>query len=247
MRCLSYTGICEGYKTSQKNRPRAPKRHLTVSKEMQRTLLPLQASYKDILVPTESKPEGRLQTIYPKATMMCKSISNGTGVKSPQEHRFFQLFQTKTAVELPGVFGGDLWKYLMMQASQKEAFVRDAAVAIGALSSCDRDLVTVRQDPEINNPQVVTKREEYQFALELYGKSVRQMRERLATGEEGMRSALIACLLVVCFEGLQGNYFQAMEHAVSGRNLLQEWWDRKRDFKGNAELRKEVIEDELVR
>jgi hypothetical protein len=232
MRCLNFWGVCEGYAIKHKNLPRVPKLAAIAPKPAQRTSTYLEPS---------KMVDGKRVPINRMKSLLSMSISSVTGVKTTQEYRYLQLFQAETATELPGVFGGDLWGYLVMQASQKEDFVKDAVMAIGALSSCSRNLISVRQDSNIEEPRVVARSPEYQFALQKYGKSIREMQNRLKSGEKGIRTALIACLLVICFEGLQGNYFLAMEHAVSGGNLLQGWLEER------SRPMNEPIEGDIVR
>lgn len=77
------------------------------------------------------------------------------------------------------------------------------------------------------------------------------MQKRISGGEEGLRMALIACLLVVCFENLQGGYAQGQKHAVSGHALLQIWLAKHTDTfcprkAGMKSPAPDIIEDELV-
>lgn len=63
------------------------------------------------------------------------------------------------------------------------------------------------------------------------------------------RTAMIACLLVVCIENLQFRYTVATRHAQSGLRLMQEYIDTapKRDYDfGASSSSPYVIEDELV-
>jgi hypothetical protein len=88
------------------------------------------------------------------------------------------------------------------------------------------------------------------------------MRERLEVDhgdrEKGLRMALIGCLLVVCFESLQGNFSQGMTHAVSGHRILRDWmtWrQQSRPVSQHLAAQKEgitspaeyVVESELTR
>lgn len=63
------------------------------------------------------------------------------------------------------------------------------------------------------------------------------------------RTALIACLLVVCIENLQFRYTVALRHAQNGLRLMQEYIDTapKRGYSyGTPSSPPYVIEDELV-
>ena len=97
----------------------------------------------------------------------------------------------------------------------------------------------------------------YRFALTQYGIAVSQMRENLIAGEKGLNDALIACLLVVCFECIQGNYFSALTHSVSGHKIFKDWLDLKNThlIAGSSSSKskyhtgsshKTIVEDELV-
>ena len=99
---------------------------------------------------------------------------------------------------------------------------------------------------------IITPR--YRFALTQYGIAVSQMRENLVAGEKGLNDALIACLLVVCFECIQGNYFSALTHVVSGHKIFKDWLDsNNKRLKTNASptfqrnsFSDTIVEDELV-
>ncbi|KEF61484.1 uncharacterized protein A1O9_03050 [Exophiala aquamarina CBS 119918] len=64
---------------------------------------------------------------------------------------------------------------------------------------------------------------EYTYALQQYQNALQGMRAAIANGEHDMRKALIACILVFCFESLQGRLGLAVMHAQSGLMLLHQW------------------------
>jgi len=150
---------------------------------------------------------------------------------------------------LPGLFRTDLWKNLLPQASYDTPFIRSALIAIGALSGCGRKF---QEDKFATSGMIITPR--YRFALTQYGIAVSQMRENLVAGEKGLNDALIACLLVVCFECIQGNYFSALTHVVSGHKIFKDWLDsNNKRLKTNASptfqrnsFSDTIVEDELV-
>jgi hypothetical protein len=61
-----------------------------------------------------------------------------------------------------------------------------------------------------------------QFAYRTYGKALRKMQLAIDAGA-GPRLALIACLLVVCFESHTGDRYKAVSHAQHGLQVLQQW------------------------
>lgn len=121
-------------------------------------------------------------------------------------------------------------------------------MAIGALSSCGRSLVEDPSPTQLAN--VITGTSSYWFALQHYGRAVKKMRNSISNDGKDLRKALVGCLLVICFEGLQGNYVQALMHAVSGNQLLQAWLSKQTypspEKEGIASPNSHIIEDELV-
>ncbi|RDW72220.1 hypothetical protein BP5796_08254 [Coleophoma crateriformis] len=63
----------------------------------------------------------------------------------------------------------------------------------------------------------------YQSALEQYHKSLRGMRKAIASGQQDLRKALLASLLIFCFESMLGNQVTAALHAARGLTLLHPW------------------------
>ena len=130
----------------------------------------------------------------------------------------------------------------MLQACHEEPFARNAIVAISALSASKS--LAIKSSLEI-----VTQHKE--FALQQYEKAIRTMRVSLSQSvETNPRKALIACLLVCCFESLSGHYVNTLGHAKSGYQLLRDWLARYppsvRRFDGIASPAPDVIEDDLV-
>jgi hypothetical protein len=227
-RCLKFWGHCEGYPTSlppiYRRRKKPPNREI---------IFPILPRPDPSPTPTPTLEEGGFQ--------LPNSLLNECVFSSPDEHHYFSVFRNETVTELPGIFGGDFWDRIILQACHREEFVRDAAVAIGALSSCGREFSTAGSGGK------VTDSVHYCFALAKYGRAIRKMRNALMEGKGGLRIALLSCLLVVCFEGLQGNFLQALDHAISGGLLLQQWIDRQDGRSEEAgSSRDEVVENEIV-
>ncbi|CZR58059.1 uncharacterized protein PAC_07949 [Phialocephala subalpina] len=210
-RCLNFWGRCDGYLPPQKRA--RPKSGLT-SVERTRPLLPRASSH----APSPAQD----------------SILTSTPFKSAYEHQGFRNFLTQTAPQLPGLFSSPLWDKVILQASASEPFIRDTLVAIGALNSCGRKWAKDLPAGKKSTTRIEAT-PQLQFALQQYGTAVKSMRKKLAsyendkgssvrgTKERKLRLALISCILVVCFEALEGNHFLAQQHAVSGHKILQDW------------------------
>lgn len=74
------------------------------------------------------------------------------------------------------------------------------------------------------------------------------MRTAFSDGLQDMRRALIACLLVFCFESYIGNQVAAITHAQSGISLLHQWKPPKKTLATTTiqSPAPHIVEDELV-
>ncbi|XMA09258.1 hypothetical protein WAI453_002049 [Rhynchosporium graminicola] len=241
LRCLKFWGRCEGYVIpcyrSQRSRNKAGP--WTARDPASRPLLPLltnDASTTQVLQPTPERNLGRYLQVLPR------SITTES-FRSQDHYQSFSHFIESTSHSLPGLFPTSLWETILPQASHRTPFIRTALTAIGALSGCGRKF---QEDKYATSGIVISPR--YHFALTQYGIAVSQMRENLVAGEKGLNDALIACLLVVCFESLQGNYFHAWSHMVSGHKIFKDWQDAKNPYltteaalQSSAAVEKEII------
>ena len=142
-----------------------------------------------------------------------------------------------------------VWNHLILQVSNRETFVYDSCVAIGALlKAIDISDSMLEAEPSTSTLQLAKMHRE--FALLKYGKAVKSMQEVLIGAE--LRLVLIACLLVYAFENLVSNQCRhaALSHGVSGQALLQEWLAKHQPVvPDNRHLHSPVpaiIDDELV-
>lgn len=249
LRCLKFWGRCEGYDPPKKRARSNPNLKFV---DPSRPIL----------------PRGSFISTSPTRDSLIKTMPFLTA----SEHQGFQCFLTQNIPSLPGLFSSHLWDRIILQASVSEPFVRDTLIAIGALSSCGRKWAK-DLPPGKKSTAGIEPTPQYRFALQKYGNAVNNMRKELTSNSnhEGstqqmkdskLRLALIACLLVVCFEGLQGNYFYALQHASSGYSLLHDWLSEQQDLgptpssssdttltrakPGLGSPQPDIIEDELI-
>jgi Fungal Zn(2)-Cys(6) binuclear cluster domain/Fungal specific transcription factor domain len=172
-----------------------------------------------VSVKTARKPE-RLQKIQtkpllPKHTPLqalpISRLNAGVGFEDELNGRCFRIYIEETARQINGPFPNPLWATLIPQISEREPFVRHAIIAIGALGKFQLQRQVSGTGLDLGD---------YQYALKLYERSLRGMREAIAGGKHDLRNALVACLLVFIFEGMLGNQAAAVVHAESGLNLL---------------------------
>jgi hypothetical protein len=134
---------------------------------------------------------------------------------NPQERRGFHYFIKETTPDLNGFFTSGFWEHLILQASHIEPALRHTIVAIGAIhEDFTQNRLGKKSEPVIGGG--------LPFAVKQYTKAIGHLRRSLATGNEAPLTALMSCILFVCFDCLRGYYHTAMVHLKSGMNILQD-------------------------
>jgi len=128
--------------------------------------------------------------------------------------------------------------------------VRDAVIAIAALAQGGK-VEEKLMDATTNNAAIPFTRSQYVlYARQQFGRAIMGMRHAISNDQFQLRSALIACLLVICFEVLGGDHFTALTHALSGVKLMQSWLAqnpyKKPETEGLVSPASNIIEDDLV-
>lgn len=137
---------------------------------------------------------------------------------SADERRYFQRFYQTNLRELSGVFANIFWAQIVPQTALREASVRHAATTIAALTKTLEAAPT--SSYRVDNRTV--RDQHYKFAIEQYTNAVSSLREALATKKSGLRTALIAAMLFVCIEILQGDQRAASRQVHQGLALLDQ-------------------------
>ena len=131
-----------------------------------------------------------------------------------QEKRIFHRFQVVTVPAFTGGSESGFWETLVLKAGQQETVVRNAIIALG----------TLHEDYEHRKgrySQALIADSSHQHALQLYGKALRQLNERLYEGNrEGAKLAIISSILFACFEVLRRNNMAAVIHYQAGMREL---------------------------
>lgn len=68
--------------------------------------------------------------------------------------------------------------------------------------------------------------EHHRTALEQYDKAIKQMR-KITNGNQTLRTTLLICIVIVCFEAIHGNHESAGAQLQSGLALVQDWMSRQ--------------------
>jgi hypothetical protein len=122
------------------------------------------------------------------------------------EARYFVYYCEGMSKQIGGPFSNKLWDHLIPQAGEGVPFVGRAVIALGALSKSQS--MGRKENPH------------HSYALSQYVQALKGMRKSIAENPGDVRTALIGCLLVFCFESLQGHQGAASLHASSGVDLI---------------------------
>ncbi|KAG0652582.1 transcriptional regulatory [Hyphodiscus hymeniophilus] len=147
-----------------------------------------------------AKVGGHLPNLQAKPDVQIPPSISAARFESEQELHFFQSFRKETASQIAGPLKSLLWGRLVPQTSESTPFVRHAMIAIAAMSQISR---------EAGNSQAA-----------LGYISLKGIRDATTRNQQDLRTSLIACLLVFCFEILQGSERSARALAFSGLTLF---------------------------
>lgn len=131
-----------------------------------------------------------------------------------REYMYFLNYQEEAAQELSGPFDARLWNRVVLQACHSEPSLCRLTSAIGALHRAARLRTSLFSDEEARSHEAYALRE-YGQALKGVQKMISNPRRRDTT-----RLALIASLLIFCFENLHGDFDMAIMHMESALHLM---------------------------
>ncbi len=143
-----------------------------------------------------------------------------TMFENDEQKRYFAVFQDQTAFQLTPLFDSNSFRILILQACDVPS-IRHVVIAIGALGrSC-----IVDHDQRRTNLGQITEdsKAHHRKAIKEYSTALGLMREASTDGRQGLRTTLITCLLIVCFECFHGNYTLAESQIESGLALIENW------------------------
>ncbi|KAJ4299456.1 hypothetical protein N0V90_004701 [Kalmusia sp. IMI 367209] len=135
------------------------------------------------------------------------------------ENQYLRYFHQETTSGFQSAWDWTLWNRLMLQGCHSEVFIRDAVVAIGALHKSLRTLADGQYGLDDESKDLAKLQR--QFAYRKYGKALKRIQQAIDNGS-GPRDALIACLLIVCFESHSGDRYKALTHAQHGLRIYHQ-------------------------
>ena len=173
-------------------------------------------SESDDPLPKEPPPPVT-RRILSKAVQECAFSSQPSYIETPPawlrfqdeaDYHYFCLFRDKTSVELSAGFETTLWNQLVLQACD-DLSILQLTIATAALSKAQEQ-----------NLWEVERSTHHQYALQQYGKALKGIQAMVSKGQESMRIALIAALLIFCFESLLGDTSRAVTPIQSSLDLI---------------------------
>ncbi|KAH8885510.1 hypothetical protein GQ53DRAFT_659947, partial [Thozetella sp. PMI_491] len=237
-RCIKWQGFCDGY--SNRAQIKIEKGDDVVSKPKAPKSKPISAAANSIAL---AKPLGmRIQPGMP-----------GSVFAHECEKKYFDTWLGLAENIGGGWFDANLLSRTIPQLSHEDTAVKYAAMAIGALASAQASRGPARL---CDTPLMLDTKPHYKNALTYYGQAMHQLgrqASRTQAGKESyIRSAVIACLLFVCFETLHGNQSGAVQHIKHGLTIVQQFLERHKDAaNGNEGAPADspsplVLEDEIL-
>lgn len=119
---------------------------------------------------------------------------------STEERRGFSYYLTKTVPEFSGYYDSSFWGRLLLQAAMKEPALRHAVIGIGSLHEA---FANRRLD---YSPEKI----ERGFAINQYTKAIGYLRKSLSSRTQEPLTALMSCILFVCFDSIRGHFESAL-------------------------------------
>ncbi len=141
------------------------------------------------------------------------------------ESRYFRIFAERTAYELSGFFEPTFWTHLVLQESHNVVAIRHAVIALGALNmSLD---AAPKPHLKVNVIQSIDRKHHEQAVCQ-HIKAIQALNQYISYSKSPqLRSALIACLLFVCFETFQGSYASSVQQTYGGLKILRNYYQGK--------------------
>lgn len=132
-----------------------------------------------------------------------------------REYSYFLYFQQEAALDISSHFDQSLFNYVIIQSSYNEPSLRQFVASLGALykSGIPKALNLSKEESDPHR----------QYAFQQYGQALRCVQTRIYADkyQDTARVALIASLLIYCFENLCGDFDSALRHLESALQLMQ--------------------------
>ena len=138
------------------------------------------------------------------------------------ERQCFDRFRAYLAVASTDLFDTQFWSHLALQISHSEPAVRQGIVALGKLQR-ETEISNALGNPALRGDYD----KKHEQSLALYGKTIKSVRGLLSRAEDPnkldrgtLNAILTACIILISYDNLSGNYLTAQVHLKSGLSIL---------------------------
>ena len=134
----------------------------------------------------------------------------------------------------------------MVEGCLKDVAIRHAVVAIAALDFSSECPVK-EPSSDISRLKDADVLKHRQFAHRQYGTAIQLMRKSVSTNTIDIKSILVGCVVIACYEALNGNNDAAIMHIQSGLALMKNYWqgrnvDTTRPFQPRSAASKDIYD-----
>lgn len=166
------------------------------------------------------RPGSAPKKIIPRITydqsFLAPSLGRLTSISVFQDNReysYFQYFQQEAAPQISSHFDRGLFNHVIIQSSWNEPSLYQLMASVGALHKAENP-------KSLNQSEIVNHR---QYAFQQYGQALRRIQTRVSVDQypDTTRVALVASLLIYCFENLYGDLDSALKHLEGALRLMQ--------------------------
>ena len=202
LRCINFGIDCAGYLTPKPPKP-AKVTNNSGLRPVQRHLLPL--------------PVIEEVTRFNPSTQLIPSL-----FETQQEHDYFETFCTKTIFDILPSFQSPSLKQTLLQACTDSLSIRNAVSALGALDKTSSSLRSLSA-LSLDSKKESWASQHHENALKQYSKAVKHMRSEAFNGESDLRTVLLTCLVILCFEAWNGNHQLTVQQILLAFKLIDTW------------------------
>ncbi|KFY89264.1 hypothetical protein V498_06475 [Pseudogymnoascus sp. VKM F-4517 (FW-2822)] len=165
------------------------------------------------IIPKTIIPQKRHHHEFPLSSL--RRLPFIAAFQDNREFSYFLYFQQEAALEISSHFDQSLFTHVIVQSSWNEPSLRQFIASLGALykAGSPRALNISREESDLHR----------QYAFQQYGQALRNIQARIYADkyQDTARVALIASLLIYCFENLHGDFDSAVRQLQSALQLMQ--------------------------
>lgn len=135
---------------------------------------------------------------------------------SAMERRAFDFFRNRTGPEMSGFYDASFWNRVVLQVAHASTPLRHCIVAVASLHE---SLQLDHGSRQLENEDFASK--SIQFALKHYNKAIQSLRQLDGERPLEKETVLLACILFICYENMDGAYDRSLAHVRNGLNIIR--------------------------